>query len=177
MLGDVERTDDMRAGDADRQRVADRLREALDEGRLSLYEFDERVQQAYGAKTYGDLNGLLDDLPTVVPAHQAQLATTPPTPTPAPAGQEAQGSPGRHLAAIWGGWLTASLVTTGVWLATSMASGGFRSFWPIWVIVPFGAVCLARTIRSGFGDHGYSAQRRQDQAARRRERHDRRRRY
>ena len=64
----------MRAGDADRQAVADKLRGALDEGRLDLHEYDERLQRAYAAKTYGDLNGLLDDLPDTVPASRSQVA-------------------------------------------------------------------------------------------------------
>ena len=43
--------DEMRAADADRQAVADQLKAALDEGRLDLHEYDERLQQAYAAKT------------------------------------------------------------------------------------------------------------------------------
>ena len=39
----------MRAADADRQKIADQLKAALDEGRLSLHEYDERVAQAYAA--------------------------------------------------------------------------------------------------------------------------------
>ena len=41
--------DEMRAGDADRQAVADRLKTALDEGRLDLNEYDERLQKTYAA--------------------------------------------------------------------------------------------------------------------------------
>ena len=33
----------LRAADADRQKVADQLKAALDEGRLSLHEYDDRV--------------------------------------------------------------------------------------------------------------------------------------
>ena len=44
--------DEMRAADADRQAVADNLKSALDEGRLDLHEYDERLQRAYAAKTY-----------------------------------------------------------------------------------------------------------------------------
>jgi hypothetical protein len=40
-----------RAGDADRKIVADRLRQALDEGRISLSEYDERIGVAYAATT------------------------------------------------------------------------------------------------------------------------------
>src|ERR687885_815865 len=47
---------DMRASDADRTVVAERLQTALDEGRLSLTEYDERLQQTYAARTYGDLD-------------------------------------------------------------------------------------------------------------------------
>src|ERR687890_2400976 len=53
----------MRAADADRQKIADQLKAALDEGRLSLHEYDERVAQAYAARTYADLLGLVTDLP------------------------------------------------------------------------------------------------------------------
>ena len=55
--------DEQRAGDADRQRVADQLLGALEEGRLTLTEYDERLVAAYGAKTYGDLAVITRDLP------------------------------------------------------------------------------------------------------------------
>lgn len=53
----------MRVSDAERQGVADRLAEHFGDGRLDQVEFDERVGQAMGAKTRGDLAGILDDLP------------------------------------------------------------------------------------------------------------------
>ncbi|MFD0817862.1 DUF1707 domain-containing protein, partial [Micromonospora zhanjiangensis] len=65
---------EMRAGDADREKVAEQLRTALGEGRLDLPEYDERLQRAYAARTYADLDGLLDDLPGTVPPAQARLA-------------------------------------------------------------------------------------------------------
>ena len=52
---------ELRAGDADRERVADRLRIALDEGRLNLYEYDERLRDAYAARTYAELDKLLGE--------------------------------------------------------------------------------------------------------------------
>lgn len=52
-----------RAGDAERERVAERLRVAAGEGRIDLAELDERLDRAYRAKTYGELDGLLADLP------------------------------------------------------------------------------------------------------------------
>ena len=63
----------MRVGDAERQAAADRLKVALDEGRLELNEYDERLQRAYAAKTYRELDGLTADLPGVIPAQRAQV--------------------------------------------------------------------------------------------------------
>lgn len=56
-------TPGMRAGDADRDRVAQVLRDAAGEGRLTLDELDERLDAVYAAKTYADLEPLTRDLP------------------------------------------------------------------------------------------------------------------
>ena len=53
----------MRVSDADRAAVADRLARHYGDGRLDKAEFDERVTRAMAAKTFGDLQGLFDDLP------------------------------------------------------------------------------------------------------------------
>jgi hypothetical protein len=55
----------MRASDADRDRVADLLREHHAEGRLSAEEFRERLDSALHARTVGELDELLADLPHV----------------------------------------------------------------------------------------------------------------
>jgi Domain of unknown function (DUF1707) len=54
---------ELRAADADRERVAGLLRQAAAEGRLQLDELDERLSQVYAAKTYGELEPLLRDIP------------------------------------------------------------------------------------------------------------------
>ncbi|GAA3147737.1 hypothetical protein GCM10017687_76150 [Streptomyces echinatus] len=54
---------DLRASDADRDRVAEILRDALAEGRLDMEEFEERLESAYRARTYGELAPLTRDLP------------------------------------------------------------------------------------------------------------------
>jgi hypothetical protein len=55
----------MRASDADRDRVADQLREALAEGRLTPEEHGERIDRVYSAKTYAELAPIVEDLPVV----------------------------------------------------------------------------------------------------------------
>ncbi|MER6223603.1 DUF1707 SHOCT-like domain-containing protein [Streptomyces sp. 900105755] len=59
-------TDDapeLRASDADRERVAEVLRDALAEGRLDMEEFEERLEATYQARTYGELTPITRDLP------------------------------------------------------------------------------------------------------------------
>jgi uncharacterized protein DUF1707/cell wall-active antibiotic response 4TMS protein YvqF len=53
----------VRVSDAERDAVVARLNDATGEGRLTIEEFSERVSAALAAKTRGDLDVLLTDLP------------------------------------------------------------------------------------------------------------------
>jgi hypothetical protein len=53
----------LRASDADREYVAERLRNATAEGRLLAEELEHRLEAAFSARTYGELNALVSDLP------------------------------------------------------------------------------------------------------------------
>lgn len=64
----------MRASDADRAHIAEQLRRATDEGRLLAHEFDDRLGQALNARTYGELDAIVADLPREpVPAERPGL--------------------------------------------------------------------------------------------------------
>lgn len=54
---------EQRIGTTERERAAERLAENLRAGRLEMDEYDERVQQAYAARTASDLQPLFADLP------------------------------------------------------------------------------------------------------------------
>ena len=69
----------MRAGDADREVVAEILRTALGEGRLDLHEVDERLTRTYAARTYAELEPIVADLPGATLPWQAAPATAPAT--------------------------------------------------------------------------------------------------
>ncbi|MCX5248677.1 DUF1707 domain-containing protein [Streptomyces sp. NBC_00201] len=62
---------DLRASDADRDRIADLLRDALAEGRLTADEHAERVEGVLAAKTVGELEVYIRDLPA---AHRHRAA-------------------------------------------------------------------------------------------------------
>jgi uncharacterized protein DUF1707 len=143
MLVRMEPRDGMRAGDADRQAVADKLRSALDEGRLDLGEYDERLQKAYGAKTYADLDGLLADLPGTVPPSRAQLAPLADTDL-VPVDQ--RNPTGRWLVHTWDGYFTTVGIVVAIWAVISLMTRDWQYFWPGWVAGPWGAVLLVVTI-------------------------------
>jgi hypothetical protein len=54
----------LRASDADRESVVERLRSAAAEGRLAAHELEHRVGAALGARTYGELDATVADLPS-----------------------------------------------------------------------------------------------------------------
>ncbi len=53
----------LRASDADREQIAERLRQATAEGRLLAAELEQRLGVALSARTYGELDALVADLP------------------------------------------------------------------------------------------------------------------
>jgi Domain of unknown function (DUF1707) len=61
-------SDDLRVGDAEREAVAGELREHYAQGRLSLEDFNQRIDAAYAARTRADLDKLTRDLPHVRPS-------------------------------------------------------------------------------------------------------------
>jgi hypothetical protein len=73
---------DLRASDADRHQVADVLRDAAGDGRLTLDELHERLDGVFAAKTYAELERFTRDLPS---------ASSPAR----PAGHEARTTDGR----------------------------------------------------------------------------------
>jgi Domain of unknown function (DUF1707)/Cell wall-active antibiotics response 4TMS YvqF len=90
----------LRASDADRERVADILRVAAGDGRLTMEELDQRLDAVYAAKTYAELEPITRDLPQTGAPYV-------PAPSAAPAGDVDRfgGEPTSHGAvAIMGGF-------------------------------------------------------------------------
>ncbi|MEU6444353.1 DUF1707 domain-containing protein [Streptomyces sp. NPDC047046] len=103
--GEFPYEDGQRASDADRDAVAERLREAAAEGRIDFEELDERLGAALSARTYGQLRPLLADLP-------AASGLVPPPATPAGEPLELRG--GMHGVRRSGEWtVPARLVVRG----------------------------------------------------------------
>mgnify|MGYP002624110249 CR=1 FL=1 len=149
----VHERDGMRASDADRAAVAERLRVALEEGRLDLGEYDDRLQRVYASKTYGELDLLVADLPAPAPSDRSQLVPYRPADVSEPGAGEAEPAPARYphatrrwLAEIWGGYLSVTAIVVGVWGVVCVMTGELMYFWPGWVAGPWGVVMLASTV-------------------------------
>jgi hypothetical protein len=84
----------LRVGDAERYEAAKALGEHFATGRLDQVEYDTRVQDAYGARTRGDLERLFSDLPAPAPFRPAP----PPGRTGWEAGRAAREGFGGHQA-------------------------------------------------------------------------------
>ena len=84
----------LRASDADRERVAEVLRQAAGDGRLTMDELDERLDAVYQAKTYAELEPVTRDLPSAADGY-------PPATVAAPAGDPARfGAPATSGGAV-----------------------------------------------------------------------------
>ena len=141
----------MRAADADRSAVAEVLGAAVRDGRLTVPEYDERLAAAYAARTHADLAVLTSDLAVLTSDLPAAAR-----PAGAPAYGSCGGPGGADLRAAWRGWAFVAVLVVGIWAVTSLGSGDLTYPWPVWVVGPWGAVLLARTLttRGSLARHG-----------------------
>src|SRR5271154_3124860 len=96
----------MRASDRDRQQVVERLRRALEDGRLTMEEYVDRMETAYRAAIYGDLALLCADLPASNPAMAEPPAAIPVAPLAASSGVGYLVGLPRVLKVLWTIWLS-----------------------------------------------------------------------
>lgn len=138
----------IRASDADRERTAALLREHHAQGRLTPEEFGERLDKVFAARTIGDLDALLADMPGI-DLYRLPAAGI----TPAPPG--ARRSRGSALdrrgegtvssrGAAWAAWAAISTALFVAWLGLGLLSGGAAWIpWFLVVVVPW-ALAIAR---------------------------------
>jgi hypothetical protein len=128
------RLETLRAADTDRQKIVDQLKSALDEGRLSLHEYDDRVGEAYAARTYADLIALIDDLPS--PGMSAADVTAR---REAEARRRARRMP-TALVVLWTIWGALAAVNLVIYVLVAVTTSDHLYPWPIWMLVPGAAL-------------------------------------
>jgi hypothetical protein len=127
----------LRTSDTEREQVAEILRAAMTEGRLTLEEGEERLTSVYAAKYRDELGPLTADLPGN--GRQA-LANTP----------QARAATRRGLRRHASFVVAAALLLTGLW-----ALSGAHFFWPAIPLI-FLVIGLSRHARYGRYHHSYN---------------------
>lgn len=122
---------DMRVGNPERSALTEILRSAVDQGYIDLDEYEKRVDVLLAAKTVGDAEGVLADLP----AYQKILDAHEP---------EKLGSPD-WVKWLWFGISIPIGINLGVWLILLFTIGAVY-FWPAWVVAPLIVVATALTL-------------------------------
>jgi hypothetical protein len=141
----------LRASDADRDRTAELLREHHAVGRLTAEEFDDRLEKAFAARTLGELDVLLADLPAI---DLYQLPAAGIRPVPRGAVRRRRGGAGLDRRAdgamlsqrvvVWLHWAGASWLLLVVWLGVGIAVGGAAWLpWFLLIVIPW-ALMIAR---------------------------------
>lgn len=123
----------LRASDADRERLVDELEKHTIAGRLTTDEFEQRTQQAYAAKTMGELDALHRDLPAVPLGQTLSF-------------RQRRWDLTKRAMQETGGSLGLFFVCTLIWAA----SGANGSFWPVWTLVIV-AISLVRNVWALYG--------------------------
>lgn len=121
----------IRASDADRDAVADRLATALTEGRLDLAEYERRLELTMHATTMGELRPLTADLPAPALVN----------------GEVDQISPRwREWFDEWRYWLGGAIIMTGIWGVLSAATQELQAYWPLIPLGIWAAILLAAAV-------------------------------
>lgn len=117
---------DLLVADDDRARAAEELRVHHDAGRLTLDEFESRLAEANSARTRGDLERALRQLPRREPPASLRLRD-------------------RRWSSLALQYALVNVVCILVWL---FSGNGIHDFWPKWVLVATLAMYLRRLGRS-----------------------------
>lgn len=126
------RPEDLRVSDADRARAQDHLRRAHEVGQLDISEFDERVKNAWAARTRGELELVTADLPVVVPP------VAPARKQGAVFSDTGGGTAMRVLTIIWTCLIVVNVTAWGVLALTGIVVHP----WPLWLLVPGAALAV-----------------------------------
>jgi hypothetical protein len=156
----------VRVGDAEREAVAAQLREHYGDGRLTLEELNERLDQTFAARTFGELNVVTTDLPRAngpwtgangaatgaVGAGPSQLTAAPQGSGSGPQ-NDAWDTP-RGRAAAFAAPLVAMIAIAGLWallMFGGVFGGGGR---PFGIVLLFGVFALIRRLFGGRRRYG-----------------------
>lgn len=135
----------LRASDADRERVAQLLREHHAVGRLTAEEFDARLEKVFTARTLGELDALLADMPAIDLYQLPSAGIRPAQRAVRVRDRDRSGALVPRQNGTWGAFAAVTALLAAAWVIIGVATGGLAWLpWFLLVIIPWGLVIARR---------------------------------
>lgn len=125
MSSDMEK---LRVGTAEREGAAQILGSAMADGRLTLAEYEERVDAVWKSSTRGELARVTDDLPAVTAESESDVDKS---------------SEWREYFDEWRWWFGGAIIMTGIWGFQSISDGELNGYWPGWPLGIWALILVA----------------------------------
>jgi hypothetical protein len=120
---------DLRVSNDEREAVVTTLGLAMSEGRLTLVEYEHRLDAVWASTTRGDLAEVVSDLPTAEESTATGVARTT--------------SEWREYLDEWRWWFGGAVVMNGIWAVQWISDGEPTSYWPLWPLGIWGIILVA----------------------------------
>ena len=125
---------DLRVSNSEREVVVNTLGLAMSEGRLTLVEYEQRLDAVWASTTRVDLAEVVHDLPDVEE----------PTGDPSTAVDAARTKrEWREYLDEWRWWFGGAVVMNGIWAVQWISDGEPNSYWPLWPLSIWGIIRIA----------------------------------
>ncbi|MDV7989622.1 DUF1707 domain-containing protein [Rhodococcus sp. IEGM 1374] len=131
MAKNLDRNDrpDLRVSNGEREDAATTLGVAMSEGRLTLVEYEQRLDAVWASTTRGDLAEVMHDLPGVE--------------LPGTKDVDRSRSEWREYLDEWRWWLGGAVVMNGIWAVQWISDGEPNNYWPLWPLGIWGVILIA----------------------------------
>lgn len=118
----------LRVGTAEREATARILGSAMADGRLTMLEYEQRIDAVWKSTTRGELARVTDDLPAVIDDKEEDLAKS---------------REWREYLDEWRWWFGGAIIMTGIWGFQSISDGELNGYWPMWPLGIWAVVLVA----------------------------------
>ncbi|WP_032401881.1 DUF1707 SHOCT-like domain-containing protein [Rhodococcoides fascians] len=125
---------DLRVSNDEREVVVNTLGVAMGEGRLTLVEYEQRLDAVWASRTRGDLAEVVRDLPDAEKskAHESKARDVAHTT-----------SKWREYLDEWRWWFGGAVVMNGIWAVQWISDGEPTAYWPLWPLGIWGIILIA----------------------------------
>ncbi len=122
----------LRVSTAEREATAQLLGTAMADGRLTLVEYEQRLDLVWKSATRGELAKVTDDLP--VPTQATEPA------------ESKDAREWREYWDEWRWWLGGVIIMSGIWGFQSISDGELNGYWPGWPIGIWALILVAMVV-------------------------------